>query len=285
MRLGLVLAPSPGADPLQSLITQAREAEEAGIDLAWLPADGDSVNALLSAAAIAAQTTTLRLAAAVTVGGHPLGIAEAAAVADNCSAGRVILVLRDPGDAGLLAETTDVIIAAAAPRPFRHEGERWKIPANLPENDQAEERIILAPTFVQTDLPVWLQGPGAAAVSRERGLPCVAAEEDDPQQVARRWSETETALGLAAARLRRVGSFELQASADGRFDDDGLVQELLGARRRWGLDTAVLRPPATLGDGGRSGVIARLARHVRPRVLLHKLPAGLEAHWHEVLAG
>ena len=280
----MVLAPSPSADPLQSLVAQAQEAEAAGIDTAWLPADGDSVNALLSAAALAAQTTTLRLAAAVTVGGHPLGIAEAAAVADNCSNGRVILVLQDCGDAGLLAETTDVIISAAAPRPFRHEGERWRIPANLPENDQPEERIILTPTFVQTDLPVWLQGAGAAAVARERGLPCVAAEGDDPQQTARCWSETEAALGRSAARLRRVGSFDLRASDDGRFDDDRLVQELLGARRLWGLDTAVLRPAATLGDHGRARAVARLVRHVRPRVQLHELPAGLGAHWHEVVA-
>ena len=284
MKLGLALAPSPATDPLASMAGQAREAESAGIDIGWLDSAEGSVTALISAAATADATTSLRLVACVPVGGHPLEIAEAAAVADNCSNGRIVVVLEDEsGEPGLLDETTDVVIAAAAPRPFRHAGPRWAIPANLPENDQHEERIILTPTFVQTDLPVWLSGPGAPTVARERGLPHVAAAGDDPDLIAAAWSATEEALGAVAARLRRVGSFRLDASAVGDFDDDRLVASLLAARRAWGLDTAILRPGAELDDAARGRIVARLATRVRPRVLMHELPAGLEAHWKAVL--
>jgi len=285
MKLGLALAPSPAADPLTSIAWQAREAEAVGIDIGWLDSTEGSVTALISAAALAEATTSLRLVACVRVGGHPLEIAEAAAVADNCSNGRIVLVLEDdPGESGLLAETADVVVAAAAPRPFRHTGARWAIPANLPENDQHEERIILTPTFVQTDLPLWLSGPGAPAVARERGLPHVAAAGEAPDLVAGAWRETDDALGAASARLRRVGSFRLEGSADGDFDDDRLVDTLLAARRAWSLDTAIVHPGAGLDDVARGRIVARLATRVRPRVLMHELPAGLDAHWKAVLA-
>jgi alkanesulfonate monooxygenase SsuD/methylene tetrahydromethanopterin reductase-like flavin-dependent oxidoreductase (luciferase family) len=283
VKLGLGLEPAPGDGPLDSLSSRARQAEGAGIEIGWLQADGDSLNALLTASALAADTTYLRLAAVVRAGGHPMAIAEAAAVVDNASNGRLILVLQDAGDEDLLDETAEVLVAAVAPRPFRHEGRRWQIPANLPENDLPEKRILITPTFTQTPVPLWLSGQGAAGVARRRGLGWVVAGADGPV-AARGWTETEAALGVAAARLPRVATFELGADATGAFDADAVVDALLRARAAWGLDAAILRPPTELGDLAFGRLVDRVATHVRPRTLLDELPDGLAAHWKEVLA-
>ena len=61
---------------------------------------------MLRAAAVATRTSVIRLAACAPVDGHPLEIAEAAAVADNVSNGRLIVVLQDAqGDEGRLEES------------------------------------------------------------------------------------------------------------------------------------------------------------------------------------
>ena len=218
MRLGLGLR----ASTIEGLVTQAQAAEAVGIELAWLASSGDDGAALLGAAALGAATSVIRLAACVPVGGHPLATAEAVAVADNCSNGRIILVLQDVvGDGDLLAETVDAVLSAVAPRPFRHEGRRWKIPANLPENDQPEERIIVTPQVVQTELPVWLAGPASSEVARARGLAHVTPSAGGTQKARREWELTEAATGPASRRLRRPWQQDLDVSGDGAFDVDG----------------------------------------------------------------
>jgi alkanesulfonate monooxygenase SsuD/methylene tetrahydromethanopterin reductase-like flavin-dependent oxidoreductase (luciferase family) len=280
MKLGLAVE----GDSFKTLAAQALAAETAGIDIAWIPTASDGDTALLRAAGLAARTSVIRLAACVTIGGHPLEIAEAAAVADNCSNGRLILVLEDQaGDEALLAETVDVVLAALAPRPFRHQGARWTIPANLPENDQHEERIIVTPQAVQTELPVWLAGASAAEVARARGLAVVTAANADPDAGARSWALTESALGPAVQRVRRPALQDLVTDATGEFDADALVAGLREQQRAWGMDIAVMRPPADLDEAARASVAHRIATHVRPRVTLHELPAGLERHWQSVL--
>lgn len=243
------------ATTLTSLVEQAATAEAAGIALGWLPSHDHA--ALLAAAAVGARTSSLRLAACVRVGTHPLEIAEGAAVADNVTNGRLILVLEAvEDDPALLRETAAAVLTALAPRPFRHAGARWTIPANLPGNDLPEERIVVRPPVVQTQLPVWLMGPGASGL----GLPFVGG-----------------AGGSADAARPAV------LDVDGAFDADALVERLLAARREWGLDTAVIRLPAALGDAARREAIRTLARHVAPRVVMHELPAGVEAHWRATL--
>jgi alkanesulfonate monooxygenase SsuD/methylene tetrahydromethanopterin reductase-like flavin-dependent oxidoreductase (luciferase family) len=281
MKLALALA----ADTIESLTAQARAAEASGVDIAWLPAEADGDTALLRAAALAATTSVIRLAACVRVGGHALGIAEAAAVADNCSNGRLILVLEDAtGDADLLAETVDVVQAAVAPRPFRHDGTRWRIPANLPENDHQEERIIVTPQTVQPELPIWLAGPMAPELACARGLPAVFAADHDIDARAQAWGRTVSTLGPASRRLRRPALHAVPVGATGELDADALVVRLRAEQRRWGMDVAVIAPTGDLDEDGRACVAHRLGTHVRPRVMLHELPAGIERHWQEVLA-
>jgi alkanesulfonate monooxygenase SsuD/methylene tetrahydromethanopterin reductase-like flavin-dependent oxidoreductase (luciferase family) len=280
VKLGLMI----DADSVERLVAQARAAETAGLDIAWLPQSPEGDTAVIRAAAAASGTSVIRLAACAQVGGHPLEIAETAAVADNCSNGRLILVLEEGrGDAGLLEETVEVVLAGLAPRPFRHDGERWKIPGNLPENDQQEEQIIVTPQAVQPELPVWLAGPAAAGVARTWALSHLSGEGEEPGAAQRAWSETKAALGPVAHRIRRPSLHFLQTDGAGEFDADALVRTLRAEQRSWGSDVAVVRLPAELSDDARAYVAHRIAVHVRPRVTLRELPAGIEQHWNEVL--
>jgi alkanesulfonate monooxygenase SsuD/methylene tetrahydromethanopterin reductase-like flavin-dependent oxidoreductase (luciferase family) len=284
VRLGIFLEAAPGADVIASLVTQACAAESAGLDIAWFSSTPGAETGLLAAAAVAARTNTLRLAACMPAGGHPLELAEGAAVVDNVSNGRLILVIADSGhDSELLAETVEVILAATAPRPFRHAGRRWQIPANLPENDQHEARIAVTPPVLQTELPVWLLGLAAAQVAREWALSCVVELDEAPAQAAKAWEQAGELIGQAVARLRRPALRPLVAGGDGGFDHRAVVAQLRGEAVLWGLDTAVLRLPGDLDDRGRVAAIQRIATHVRPRVVLDALPPGLESHWDAVL--
>jgi Luciferase-like monooxygenase len=287
MRLGLVVSPSPGSDPARSLLAQARMCEEAGIELAWL-AGADASSSLHRAALTAGATTSLRVVAEVVASGHPLRIAEEATVADNCSNGRLTLVLTEPpaDDAGSrLAETADVVTAAAAGIPFRHSGRRWTIPAGLAANAGREAQVTVTPPSPQLEPPLWLAGPAAPAVARERGLSHVTGEDESRADADAAWSATASKLGRAAARLRRPALRRLRTSTAGGFDAGRLVDDLLAERATWGLDTAFIVLVDGLDDAARCAAVKRLADHVRPRTALHALPPGLERHWDEVLDG
>jgi hypothetical protein len=281
MKLGLALE----ATPIESVLAQAVAAEDVGIDIAWVDSDPRGESALAIAAGVAARTGVIRLAARVATGVHPLEIAEAVAVADNCSNGRLILVLEDvDGDADLLTETVDVVLSAIAPRPFRHKGVRWQIPGNLPENDQHEERIAVTPQVVQSELPVWLLGATAAGVGRSHALAHVSAEGQSLEQAAREWETTDERLGPARLRLRRPGLRSLDTDRSGGFDAGALVARLRADQLAWGMDTAVLHLPAGLEAGAWAHAAHRVAQRVRPSVMMHDLPPGIESHWKATLS-
>lgn len=281
MKLGLALSAGTGSDPLARLAAQALAVERAGLDVVWLASE-DVPSPLLSAAALAARTSSVRIAACVDAGPHPLEIAEAASVADSCSAGRLILAVRArEGERELLAETADVLLKALAPRPFSHAGRRWRIPAALPENDGAERLVAMTPATIQVELPLWLCGAGAAACAGERGLCWVVPEDRDAARAGSAWSAAERTLGLAAARLRRPALRALGVDAAGGFDEDALLARLREEQRDWGLDLAVLRPSAVLGEKAWREMVARVASRVRPGVVQDVLPSGLEQHWRE----
>lgn len=280
MKLGLRLE----GETFERLVDQARAAEASGLDIAWLPLNPTADTGLIRAAAVAAGTTVIRVAACAPVGGHPVEVAEAAVVVDNCSNGRLVLVLGDDqADPRLLEESVEVVLAALAPRPFRHDGERWTIPGNLPENDQHEERIIVTPQAIQIEVPIWLTGPDSAAVARRWGLAHISREGVGPQNARDAWSETDAALGASVRRLRRPSLYRVDADEAGRFDVDALIVALRADQQDWACDVAVISLPATLGDEARARVAHRLAEQVRPRVTMHQLPPGIERHWQAVL--
>ncbi len=289
MRLGVVLATAPGAPCLSALQAQARAAEAAGLDLVWV-GERASSSPLAAAAALAAVTRSITIAAAVPVGPHPLRIAEDAAVADNLTGGRLVLVLVDDdgasedGDTTLLGETAEVVLAASAGRPFAHAGPRWRIPAHRPGNAVRETRVTVTPTPAQLELPIWLAGRIArvSAAGRRLGVTHACAGADGSQDAARAWALTEQQLGAAATKLRRVAVRPFAISTDGAIEPDELVAALRAERDAWGLDIAVLEPAAEcepLEVHARTRAVERIARLIKPRLMLDSLPEGLEEHW------
>lgn len=235
MRIAVTLT---GASP-----REAQQAERLGFDAVWI--DERVVPApLVLAASLAPSTRGLRIVACVEAGPHPVALAEEAAVADLASNGRLILVVRsDDGD--LLAETVDVLRLAWRPRPFRHEGPRWRIPAGLPEHELDSPKIRVTPAPAQLELPVWTTGAAGPDVARSRGLAFVADDVTplDPQDAR-------------PLRVRRYDQVDLE-----RLRHDA-------------PDLAVLDiDPAAWPD---------LAHRARPRLQLPAVPPGLEAHWDAV---
>jgi hypothetical protein len=279
VRLGIVVSQSDAT--LVTLAARVGLADELGFDVAWVEERRDGVAGFdapfVVAAALAPTTFAIRVVASVQAGPHPIYLAEESAVADQALNGRLVVALGHD-DAALLAETADVLLAASAARPFRHEGERWRIPANLPANEVVEQRIRVTPTPAQLELPLWLTGSAAPGVAQARCLAHVAAAEEAPDDIAARWQTTVDTLGPAAARLRRPALRRVDADAAGAIDDDALVAALRHEQRLWGLDVAVLELPELEGDAYERALRA-IASQVRPRVQLDELPYGLEDYW------
>lgn len=268
---------SLGTDaPLDDLIAQARAAEDVGFDLIWLSESAALPAPMIAAAALAPHSSSLRVGVAVAAGVNPVYLAEEAAVADQCLRGRLVFAVGSD-DAGLLAETVDVLVAATAARPFRHEGERWQIPANLAENEiNREDRVRMTPATAQLELPIWVTGPHAATIARERGLSFVG--EQDAETLDREWQRTEARLGRAADRLRRVAVRRVVAEPNGAIDDEAVVAALRADYRAWGMDVALVKLPP-LSSAARTRALGELAAQVLPRVQLDRLPPGLEEYW------
>jgi alkanesulfonate monooxygenase SsuD/methylene tetrahydromethanopterin reductase-like flavin-dependent oxidoreductase (luciferase family) len=240
-------------EPLADLLAAARTAHAAGLDGLWLE-ESPALAAPLVAAAALAGVPDLRLVCAVRVGErHPLGVAEAAAVADRATGGRVTLALAPaPGAEERLDEALALVRAALAARPFRHDGPTWRVPAGLPENARAGEPLArVTPGPAQLELGVWGWGPEAAAAATARGLGHVA-EGPDP---------------LAPAAGPAVRGRVIEAAA--------LDLARLRADRAAGLDLVAVRCPSA----DRERVAGDLARRLRPRLELASLPEGLEASW------
>jgi alkanesulfonate monooxygenase SsuD/methylene tetrahydromethanopterin reductase-like flavin-dependent oxidoreductase (luciferase family) len=279
MRFGLVIDTLDGGDPLGSLVRQASEAEDAGFDLVWLAESATIPSPAVSAAALAPHTATIRVGAAVEAGVNPVYLAEEAAVADLTLGGRLVLAL-GAGDAGLLGETADVLLAATAARPFRHEGEQFRIPANLAQNEvNCEERVRVTPATAQLELPIWLTGPHAADVAVERCLSFVAGAETSTETLAEAWRQAGHRLGPAVNRLRRVAIRDIAVGAGGTVDDDAVVRQLRADQRAWGLDVVLVRLPGAATADTRLHAVGDIAARVMPRVQLDRLPPGLETYW------
>ncbi len=233
MRFGLVIA----GGSLDEVSAQVIAAEESGFDVVWLAQSEAIPSPAVTAAALASMTSSIRIGIELQAGVNPVYLAEEAAVADLCLGGRLVLALMSD-DAGRQGETADVLLAALAARPFRHEGVRWQIPANLDANVvNREERVRVTPAPAQLELPLWLSGPHAAHLARERCLTYIGAADEstdvlDPRVAAHRGpAQPGRQIGCAGWRCATV---ELPVT------DEELVRT---ASRR----------PACLGNGRRPG--------------------------------
>jgi alkanesulfonate monooxygenase SsuD/methylene tetrahydromethanopterin reductase-like flavin-dependent oxidoreductase (luciferase family) len=268
-----LLLEHPGANGLDALAALGQAALDAGLDGVLLAATPALPAPLVAAAALAARVPSIRIAAEVEVGeGHPLEVAEEAAVVDVASGGRLILVaVPAPGREDRFGEALDLLRTAFSPAPFLFDGPTWRVPANLPANEHnLERRARLTPSPVQPRLEVW--GCGA---SREaalvRGLGYLAGAGDDPGELGRAWDGAAAVLGpaaIGAARARRE-------PWDGR--PAALVARLREGRAAFGQSWAVVGAPA--------GAALDISRLVRPRVQTDRLPEGLEVHWDATLPG
>jgi alkanesulfonate monooxygenase SsuD/methylene tetrahydromethanopterin reductase-like flavin-dependent oxidoreductase (luciferase family) len=274
MRLGLHVSTD------RPIATQVVAAEAHGFDLVWLDEARDPKAAapLVEASFVASVAPSIRVVAALAAGAHPVSMAEEAAVADLALGGRLTVALRSgQGGRAQLDETVAVLRSAWTARPFRHEGEHWRVPANLPENEGwVERRIRVTPTPAQIQLPLWLVGTGVVEVAADHGLPLVS-DAEPLDAVAAAWNLMEERLRRVAEHLPRPAIWEVAAA--GRSDVDQLSRDLVTARDRFGLDVAVLRLPAGLDDATWDAALATIAHEVRPRVQLDSLPPGTEEFW------
>jgi alkanesulfonate monooxygenase SsuD/methylene tetrahydromethanopterin reductase-like flavin-dependent oxidoreductase (luciferase family) len=206
---------------------RARMAEELGFDLLWIEADD-----AITASALAGVTDRIGVGLRLPTGANPLILAEEVAVADLVLGGRLVVALA--GDD--LAETVEVVLSSLAPRPFAHGGPKWKVPANHPTNVETESRVLVTPFAAQIQLPVWVAGPGAPQAAAEFGLSYVAGPDESSDDLRALWSEIESAIGPAAARLPRPAVRRL----DGEVDAAHTVAALRAERSAWGLDVAIL---------------------------------------------
>lgn len=261
----LLLEPPIDTD-LDALTAQARAAHTAGLDGLLLRQTRSVPVPLIVAAALAGRVDDLLLAVEVDVGDrHPFELAEEVAVVDLASAGRLVLVARPAeGAEDVYGEALDLLRTALTPRPFRFEGRRWHVPAELPENvHNLETHIRLMPAPAQVCLQVWGSGAGRDA-ALARGLGYLAEADADPDELGRAHARAAAALGPAAIGAPR-------ARREALSDPDSLVTRLRAGREAFGQDWAVV-------SGGPEEARA-LGTKVRPRVQLHQLNPALERLW------
>jgi alkanesulfonate monooxygenase SsuD/methylene tetrahydromethanopterin reductase-like flavin-dependent oxidoreductase (luciferase family) len=259
-----LLLAQTGADTLDELVAAGRAASAEGLDGVLLRPSAALPAPLISAAALAGAVAHILIAVELPIGDrHPLELAEEAAVVDLASGGRLVLVVRPAvGVEAHFDEALDFLRTAFAARPFRWAGERWRSPANLPENvHNPERRTRLMPPPFQPRLEVWT-GPGRGRSATARGIGHLADAEANPQELGRLWTAAaDDAASLGAPRAR-----------DERWEGGReLVARLRAGRDAFGQDWAVVRAPASAA--------VELGRYVRPRVQLDELPPGLEDHW------
>lgn len=260
-----LLEPRASAD-LGGLLAHGEAAIDAGLDGVYLAASPALPAPLVAAAAVGGALDKALIAAEVTLGDrNPIELAEEAAVVDLGIGGRLVLVVRPVDDeASGFAEALDLLRTAFAARPFRQRGERWSVPANLPENaNNPEHRLRVAPAPLQPRLELWGAGPHSAA-AQERGLGRLSDANEDLGSVAAGWAAVEDLpAAIGAPRVRRHAFRE----------SSSLIAELREGRERFGQDWAVVQ--------GDEATAAAIGREVRSLIQVDALPPGLADFWGE----
>ena len=222
----------------------------------------------------------MRIGITASVGlDHPIELAEEAAVADLALGGRLVLGVRPVvGADDALPEILELLLECFASHPFRHQGRRWQVPANLDHNVfNLEDLVRVAPAPAQLELPVWVVGPSGRRAAAERGLGVVADADEPTADLARWWAETNAEHPNLVRRIRRSAIWEPPLD-DGRVVVDEAVDELRGLQRAIGLDLVIVHHAR---GSSSDAVMSDVSRFVRPLVQLDRLPPGLEAHWSE----
>jgi alkanesulfonate monooxygenase SsuD/methylene tetrahydromethanopterin reductase-like flavin-dependent oxidoreductase (luciferase family) len=147
----------------------------ASFDAIWVSESrAEGVGGGLAAAAMLAQAVPIRVGAAVDAGlYHPLHLAEDIAIADLTSQGRIeVLLRRSTGDAKFFEEFLRVLVAALSGAHIQWNGEHLRVPARLPANQPAPERLALNPRPAQPAVPIWVESSEKSVeqLARELGF-------------------------------------------------------------------------------------------------------------------
>ncbi len=240
MRLGLSLVSGEEA-------SGARLAEAHGL-FGVLAGAGDPRASIIAATYAATATEFVRVVALVTLGlEHPVTLAEELSILDNVSNGRTVALV-DTAELDEVggADELQVLREGLACRPVRHDGPRWTVPAGLPANADATDSIMVTPKPAQIEIPVWLTGSAADALSSSTGLPVLARA---PEQAS-------------AARLVQPGI----GTIGGDLDAD---LEMVSRWAAAGTTHLLLELPA-----GRqpADVLTLVSRHLQPEVGMPRYP-------------
>src|SRR5262249_25318306 len=161
------------------------------------------------------------------------------AVAEKLIKSRLLVALEDAGDdAALLSETAAALLVATGPRPFHHDGERWKVPGHV-DGHVTERRISVTPGPAQRGLPIMVSGPAASGVAADLGLSYLSCVSDGAEVAHDAWASIGRSIRRATLRLRRPAVRSLPCHADGTFDDVAVVEALVAESEYWGLDVVI----------------------------------------------
>lgn len=257
-------------DDLTDALSAAASARDAGLDGVVVHATELLPAPLVTAAAIAGAIPDILIGARVRLGDrHPIEVAEEVSVVDHLATGRLVLIA-EPAVGGdeHFGEALDLLRTALAPRPFRFEGQRWRVPAGLPQNiHNAEHRVRVTPAPPRPQVTIWTAGQ-TLAIALERALGYVAECDHDDRSLQSAFAEAEAGRSSLLAGVPRARYERLRHPAE-------LVARLSNGQRAFGQDWAIVEAAS---PGTAASIIGR---EVKPRVQLDALPAGLEALWAE----
>ncbi|MBI2912617.1 MAG: LLM class flavin-dependent oxidoreductase [Chloroflexi bacterium] len=214
-----ITAPRHHVRLYEEMLEDARLAEELGFDSIWLTEhhfwyDGYCPSLLVAAGAMAAATTTIKIGTGIIlIAMHdPLRVAEAAAVADIISGGRLQMGVaagyREVEFDGFgvsarqrgarVNESLDVIEAAWRDEPLSHHGRFYHY-----------DGVTVTPKPVQRPIPIWLGG-GVPAVQRRAGRRGYNIMPVNPGPGAfKDYCEAALEAGHDPARLKIAGVYDL----------------------------------------------------------------------------
>lgn len=265
MRVGIVADPSsPGATEVIAA------ADRLGVDGVLIRQGSTELDGFVIAASLSGHGGVGLVVVEIEVGGHPIHLAEKAAVADQVLAGRLAVILRG-SDRETLIESANTVSSALRARPFSTGRGRWPSPASIETNDVSWSAIRVTPTPSQLRLPIFVGGPAGRDAALAAGIPYFADVEDSAGVLGEHWDQMTSRYGMAADQMTRAGIRHTNG-----FDESS-AQALVHDRGHWGTELVFLQREATAPWDRAS--VADLASRLKPRVSLDDLPAGLERFW------
>ncbi len=288
MKFGLLL----DTLDLREMLTLARLAEDCGFDSVWLAeghfsSDGVCPAPQVVAAAVATGTQAIRIGVVASLGlYHPVYTAEDVAVLDNISNGRTLLLAAKPRAEEAAAcgtpspdieerfrEALEICLATWSPLPFRHEGQHFQVPANLPENVHAAAftQVSVTPKPAQPRLPVWVvvRDEDAVRLAARLGLPIAGDAESAVGELRSRFEMYRSLAGEAPGQ-----PLALMREVDGS-DIRRCSEEIEWYRDELGVSYLICR---LAGDrAARGEAVERLGREVIPQFHMFGYPQELRS--------